>query len=533
MSNLFKIDKVGDIYIQQGELSKRNETTIEQFSRELELEYIEMLVLSAIVASYQRDNHQSFRSLIKLFPAEEFGYGMDEILTKLKQLDYVEKSNSGNTRKGDLYPTQNLLGYLSTGNQSFILTSKLTPVELLINICMDLFVEKGARNFSNPISILLAYSENPLIRWLSRISPDVNEQCVVLLTLGYQLQNNKPMPLEDALNILSDQPLRKKQLELLWKQKDALLFNPKTIQRNSINSKEIELTPFFLKKWIPGYLIQNKEQEEINSQFCRVYTPSSISKVKLIYNSEFEKEMNRILDNLSDSGYGAYTSRLEQQNLPNNLSVMLYGKPGTGKTELVRQMARLTGRHLIIIDLSKVKNFFWGESEKNISRIFNDIQNMKKQLLKEPIVLFNEADGFFHQRGAGSSNMGSTEIAITTLFLNELEQFEGIVFATSNHTQTMDEAFERRWTIKLEVPHPDARVRTQILYKKLKGMVSFRAADILANKYNFSPAQIDNVKKKLLLLDQEHINTDLIEKYLIQEISGWNGERKSIGFNTK
>ena len=66
MSNLFKIDKVGDIYIQQGELSKRNETTIEQFSRELELEYIEMLVLSAIVASYQRDNHQSFRSLIKL-----------------------------------------------------------------------------------------------------------------------------------------------------------------------------------------------------------------------------------------------------------------------------------------------------------------------------------------------------------------------------------------------------------------------------------------------------------------------------------
>lgn len=533
MSNLFKIDKVGDIYIQQGELSKRNETTIEQFSRDLDLDCIEMLVLSAIMASHLRDNHQSFRSLLKLFPEEEFGNGMNEILNKLKQLGYVEKNNPGNARKGDLYPTQNLIGYLRTGNQSFLLSSKLTPVEQLINICMEWFADRGARNYPNPLSSLLAYGENPLIRWLSRITSDVNEQCVVLLTMGYQLQNEIPMPLEEALNILSDEPLRKKQLELLWKQEDALLFNPKTIQRSSINSKEIELTPFFLKKWIPSYLIQNKEQAEINSQFCKVYTPSSIPEVKLIYNSEFEKEMNRILDNLSDSGYDAYTSRLEQQNLPNNLSVMLYGKPGTGKTELVRQMARLTGRHLIMVDLSKVKNFFWGESEKNISRIFNDIQNMKKQLLKEPIVLFNEADGFFHQRGAGSSNMGSTEIAITTLFLNELEQFEGIVFATSNHTQTMDEAFERRWTIKLEVPHPDARVRTQILYKKLKGMVSFRAAEILANKYNFSPAQIDNVKKKLLLLDQEHINTDLIEKYLIQEISGWNSERKSIGFNTK
>ncbi len=533
MNNLFKIDKVGDTYIQHGELSKSNETTIEKFSRELELDYNEMLVLSAILASHQRDNHQSFRSLIKLFPADEFGNDMDEILTKLKQLGFIEKSNSGNARRGDLYPTQNLLGYLSTGNQSFLVTSKLTPVELLINMCMEWFVDKGSRNVPNPLKTLLEYRENPLIKWISRISPDVNEQCVILLTLGYQLQNDEPMPLEDAFDILSDQPLKKKRIELLWRQKDASLFTPKTIQRTSINSNEIELTPFFVRKWIPSYLIQKKGKAEIKSQFCKVYNPCSISTVNLIYNTDFEKEMNRILENLSDSGFGAYTNRLKQQNLPNNLSVMLYGKPGTGKTELVKQMARLTGRHLIMVDLSKVKNFYWGESEKNISRIFNEIIYMKKQLQKEPIVLFNEADGFFHQRGAGSSNMGSTEIAITTLFLNELEQFEGIVFATSNHTKTMDEAFERRWTIKLEVPHPDSRIRTQILYKKLTGMISYRAAEILANKYNFSPAQIDNVKKKLLLMDQGEINSELIEKYLIQEISGWNGERKSIGFNTK
>ena len=202
MNNLFKIDKVGDTYIQQGELSKRNEITIEQFSRELELDYNEMLVLSAIVASHQRDNHQSFRSLIKLFPAKEFGNDMDEILTKLKQLGFVEKTNSGNARRGDLYPTQNLIGYLSTGNRSFLVTAKLTPVELLINICMQWFVDRGPRNLPNPLKTLLEYRENPLIKWISRISPDVNEQCVVLLTLGYQLQNDEPMPLEDAFDIM-------------------------------------------------------------------------------------------------------------------------------------------------------------------------------------------------------------------------------------------------------------------------------------------------------------------------------------------
>ncbi|MDA8628598.1 hypothetical protein N9M15_00115 [Bacteroidia bacterium] len=58
-----------------------------------------------------------------------------------------------------------------------------------------------------------------------------------------------------------------------------------------------------------------------------------------------------------------------------------------------------------------------------------------------------------------------------------------------------------RWAVKLEVPHPAARIRIKILYKKLTDMSPFKVAEILAHKNNFSPEQIDNVNKKLLLLD--------------------------------
>jgi hypothetical protein len=94
----------------------------------------------------------------------------------------------------------------------------------------------------------------------------------------------------------------------------------------------------------------------------------------------------------------------------------------------------------------------------------------------------------------------------------------------------MDKAFERRWTLKLEVPAPDERVRAQILYDKFKGLVPYRAVQWLANKHPFSPAQVDNILKKYLLINPEQEQVDVLEQLIIHEIGGWAPETTKIGF---
>lgn len=56
--------------------------------------------------------------------------------------------------------------------------------------------------------------------------------------------------------------------------------------------------------------------------------------------------------------------RLELKGLPKGVSIILYGSPGTGKTESVMQWARETGRDIIHVDISASKSMWYGESEK-------------------------------------------------------------------------------------------------------------------------------------------------------------------------
>jgi len=183
-----------------------------------------------------------------------------------------------------------------------------------------------------------------------------------------------------------------------------------------------------------------------------------------------------------------------------------------------------------MVNLSGLRDKYFGESEKNITRLFREIRAISSKMKRAPIVLFNEADGFFHERAAQGRGIDQTETAIVALFLNELETFTGIVFATSNHTSSMDKAFERRWTLKLEIPAPDEHIRARIMFDKFKGLVPYRAIQQLAAKYAFSPAQVDNILKKYLLLKPLEERVEVLEQLIIHEVGGWSTEVHRIGF---
>lgn len=123
-----------------------------------------------------------------------------------------------------------------------------------------------------------------------------------------------------------------------------------------------------------------------------------------------------------------------------------YGTPGTGKTETVLQIARKTGRDLIQVNVSEVKSMWVGESEKNIKGIFDDYKQKVKQSVKAPILLFNEADAIIGKRQVGAERaVEKMENSIQNIILQEIEQLDGILIATTNLAENMDKAFERRF----------------------------------------------------------------------------------------
>jgi hypothetical protein len=226
-------------------------------------------------------------------------------------------------------------------------------------------------------------------------------------------------------------------------------------------------------------------------------------KAKELFFNEAEKDKVFKLQKLLDKdGFQAVTDRLESSNMRLGFGCLFSGGPGTGKTESVLQIARLTERDIVKVDISETKTKWFGESEKRIKEVFDRYSGLVKSAQKNaeniPILFFNEADGIFSKRQTISEErMGpaQTENAIQNIILDELENLDGILIATTNLTKNFDDAFERRFLYKIEFSKPDKESRKAI-WKSMIGDLSDDDAAIIAAEYDFSGGQIENIARK-------------------------------------
>ena len=99
--------------------------------------------------------------------------------------------------------------------------------------------------------------------------------------------------------------------------------------------------------------------------------------------------------------------------------------------------------------------------------------------------------------------MAQTENAIQNIILEEMEQLDGILIATTNLADNLDHAFERRFLFKIRFDKPTIEAKTNIWMTKLPSL-SKDDAHTLASNYDFSGGQIENITRKVLM--QEIIN---------------------------
>ncbi len=247
-----------------------------------------------------------------------------------------------------------------------------------------------------------------------------------------------------------------------------------------------------------------KEWEGISLEFIekkdkRLIYPEQIQKRNLFYNSEEALQLEPIKKSLSHVAFTQLQSRLQSKKMTTGITVLLYGAPGTGKTESVYQLAKKYNRPVFKVEISETKSMWFGESQKLVKKIFTDYYTFKKTQKVCPILLFNEADAIIGKRkSAGSSSVSDTENAIQNVLLEELENFDGILFATSNLVANLDSAFERRFLFKVKFENPSSVNAAKIWRNKLP-ILSAKEALQLASQFSYSGGEMENIARKSLM----------------------------------
>lgn len=313
----------------------------------------------------------------------------------------------------------------------------------------------------------------------------------------------------------------------LWQMRDY--FSDKAYQKlvTKYNREEMDLfledileygcsNGFEDRSW---FRIADKVKEEIFADIGGLHTRRpvggiikcrEITEKPLFFDENTERQVHSLGKLLREDTFQEVTRKLEAGGLRSGFSCLFYGGPGTGKTETVYQIARQTGRDLLMADVSRLKDKWVGESEKNIKALFRKYQRLVSECDIAPILLFNEADAIFGIRMNGAETaVDKMENSIQNIILQEMEDLKGILIATTNLTGNLDKAFERRFLYKIEfsLPSPSAKGK---IWRSMMPELSEADASRLAAAYDFSGGQIENILRKKTI---ECILNDIAPSY--------------------
>ncbi len=270
-----------------------------------------------------------------------------------------------------------------------------------------------------------------------------------------------------------------------------------------------------------------------NSQKANRYIKKStdIQEKELFFNQSEQGQIDRLSSLLSQENLPSIQERLKEQGMRKGFACLFYGGPGTGKTETVLQIARKTGRNIMQIDIAGLRDKWVGESEKNIKAVFEQYRDICKNSDVMPILFFNEADGIISKRTEDiSHSVDKMNNSMQNIILQEMEDLDGILIATTNLTCNLDSAFERRFLFKIKFDKPNTDVKAKIWSSMLNDICESEAKR-LASKFDFSGGQIENVARKRTvdhILNGRLAGIEEIEKYCMSEILDDNKKCRSI-----
>lgn len=310
-------------------------------------------------------------------------------------------------------------------------------------------------------------------------------------------------------------------------------------QDGLLSANVFQLTDKARKLFLSEYDIPAAVDEVDEDEHSDILSCNDIKPKALFYSAEDQGQIDTLQHLLEDEQLQAIRERLEKANLRKGFNCLFYGAPGTGKTETALQLARMTGRDIMQVDISSIRDKWYGETEKIVKSIFESYAQRVKKSKRIPILLINEADAVLSVRtsvGGNNPTLEKTENAIQNILLQAMEDIDGIMIATTNLTCNLDSAFDRRFLYKVEFHQPSVEAKTHIWQSFIPDLAE-ADANVLARSYDFSGGQIENIARKVMV---DHLlfggTPDLnhIEELCSKEQIARNNtnSRKPIGFRS-
>ena len=283
------------------------------------------------------------------------------------------------------------------------------------------------------------------------------------------------------------------------------------------------------KRMLLGEMNVNEGEEKL----ANVLDSGKLSQKQLFFPIDIQRQVEELSCFLQPDNYRKIQERMKEKGFRNGFACLFYGSPGTGKTETVYQLARKTGRNIMVVDVPQLKSMWVGQSEKNVKALFDRYREQVKRANLTPILLFNEADAIIGKRKNGAENaVDKMENSLQNIILQEMEQLDGIMIATTNLQQNLDKAFERRFLYKIKFDKPTEEARAHIWHSMIPDLSEF---DIhtLASKYDFSGGQIENIARHYAIDNILHGQKEDVLSMLIRHCDNErldNNSQRKIGF---
>ena len=519
------------------------EEAIEYLCQRLSLPRIQTLLVTYLLyhtARYPRVScdMEDLSNMMRVHPLRMMQMNND--LAQLEDLGYIVRnydvpSGQGWSMSREAYDafTKNQ----SFDPQSIILSSNLDFLERVSQ-----YIDEGMRYDSNGLiaenitRLMKRNSHLQLVVNLQKMSCDEDRYFMLIMMVTMGIERDKCVSPNDMERIFPPRTVRTI-LQHLRQGSHPFCKNGHIEAYNQDGMTQFNLWALTQQAWVDMLGSMEEAQilipsmEDQASQLLTRYT--DIVPRQLFFSSTTQEQVDRLMHFLSEKQYANICQALKQRGMPTGFCCLFYGTPGTGKTELVQQLAIATQRDLFQVDLSTLRDKFVGESEKQVKRIFDRYRALVRSCERAPILFFNEADGIFGNRMENTQrSVDKMENAIQNIILQEMESLEGIMICTTNLTTCLDKAFDRRFLFKLEFDKPTNEARKCIWQSMLEGL-NDEQATYLANHFDFSGGQIQNISRKQVInaifsgkedIDYEQIKIDCQN----ETISRNNGRR--IGF---
>lgn len=290
---------------------------------------------------------------------------------------------------------------------------------------------------------------------------------------------------------------------------DHFLFEEKLIEYSNdsgmVGREYYRMTQKAKEEYFSELGVANRIGRRKNEDLVRC---DKIAEKVLYFSDNVQKQVDELGMLIENTNYNKICTRMHEAGFRSGFTCLFYGAPGTGKTETVLQLARKTGRDILQVDVSKIKDCWVGESEKNIKSLFDSYRDKVKKSVVAPILLFNEADAIINMRMEGAqSAVNKMENSIQNIILQEMENLDGILIATTNLAGNMDKAFERRFLYKIKFEKPTIEARMNIWHEMIPALDE-DVTRTLASKYDFSGGQIENIARHYAINNILHGQSD-------------------------